>query len=146
MNIRAAVTIGSTETYIVYPWTSISTGWHQLAVCKDSSGLRMYLDGTRVVEDVSLTADIDTNINVISLFNPNTQLINMPIDELRISDAALYTGASYVPETGELSVLGSTISLYHMNEGTGTTMFDSGSGEDMELYGTFDIVADEGWK
>lgn len=55
------------------------------------------------------------------------------IDEMRLSNSLRYTGTSYTIPTTPFTVDANTLALYHMNEGTGTTMGDDDESADGTL-------------
>lgn len=134
-NINGNTTLG----FIVYDDTGgyttaqgttvIQTGtWHHAAATYDGSNLKVYLDG---VQDgsVAFTATIGYNSHSVGIGWPcwsgNCHFLNGKIDEVRISDVVRYTG-TFTPEFEFSTVTLSTIGLWHFNEGSGTSFFDTG--------------------
>ena len=68
------------------------------------------------------------------------------IDELRISNAARYGGATYTVPTAEFADDGSTVAFYHFNEGTGNPDTDNAEGTaslDLDMINFSGVDADK---
>ena len=132
--------------FLVYPVSDIfriqiggtvSTGtttitddtWHHVAVVRNGSSLKLYLNGTEECSLNSSYALADTNI-IIGGFYASATTVNYDlrgyIDELRISNTALYT-SNFTPPTTAFTSDANTLHLYHMDGANGSTTFiDSG--------------------
>jgi hypothetical protein len=110
--------------------------WVHVAVTRDSSGTRrFFVDG--VLRDVQNNTASPANSNGVLTFGRageyNDEYLAGLIDEVRISDVAIYATA-FVPPTAPLSSDSTTEGLWHMDEGSGQVVVDSsGNGRDGTL-------------
>lgn len=109
--------------------------WHHIAVTFDTSTLYLYIDGTRISTKSTTLNTSSSNLYLASDVAPGGYYTGS-LDEVRISDTARWTGVSFTVQTGPYSVDGNTIALYHINEGTGTTLNDETSNYDMTTQNT----------
>ena len=92
--------VGNIATDVLYAYTTISTNiWHHVAIVKDGSYVKIYLNGG-LVDSKSMTVNNNiTNsitIGCNSHNNPNA-FFNGYIDSLRVTKGvALYTGSAYI--------------------------------------------------
>ncbi|MCC6214744.1 MAG: hypothetical protein IT376_07730 [Polyangiaceae bacterium] len=103
--------------------------WHHVAGCREISGsnatLHLYWDGVLVGSETGSATLIGAPTDVV--FGGTTYMsfgLGGAIDEFRISRGLRYA-ANFTPQR-RLAVDASTVVLYHMDEGTGTTLGDSG--------------------
>lgn len=137
----SSVFLGATDTS---SFESLAAGWHHIAYVKDGNGLRLYINGSRVAEDARSVAQPDNDTNDNDLYIIGNQFTfsywTWPVDEIRISDNARYTGASYTVPTANFTTDANTVGLYNCDDGSGTTLTDSsGNGNDITLTGTFSM-------
>jgi hypothetical protein len=100
--------------------------WFHIAITRDSTGTRrFFVNGT--LRNTQTNSPAPTNSNGILTLGRagdfNGEFFKGLIDEVRISNAAIYT-ASFTPVISQLSSSPSTILLYHLNEGIGQTVAD----------------------
>jgi len=112
--------------------------WNHIAITlNDFSDIgRMYLNGTLVATNTSMTLDAGdvaqtqnwlgrSKFSDAPFFDP---YFNGIIDEFRISNVIRYT-TDFTPQTSEFTPDANTVALYHFNEGSGQTSADaSGNG------------------
>jgi len=91
--------VGNIATDVLYAYTAVATNtWHHVAIVKDGSHVKIYLNGI-LVDSKSMTVN-NSNTNKITIGcnshnNPNA-FFNGYIDSLRVTKgAALYTGSAY---------------------------------------------------
>jgi hypothetical protein len=112
------------STYQVKTNSTLAAGvWHHVAGVVDSGVMKLYLDGlvqttTATLPDNNFDAD-DGTLYVGS--NGTDEGYKGAIDELRISNAAVRSGASFAVPTSELNSTGNTVYLFHFNETVGKT-------------------------
>jgi hypothetical protein len=58
------------------------------------------------------------------------------LDEVRLSNIARYTGASFTPPTAPFGTDANTVGLWHLDEGTGQVVDDSSSNNRDGVLGT----------
>lgn len=115
-------------------------GAHYLAMEYDAStgNISLYVDGSSACT-FSITAGAlasTTSPLVFGTPSSATRTFAGIIDEVRISNAALYSGASYTTARHQ-TVQASTVGLWHLDSGQGTTLRDSsGNGFDATVGGT----------
>lgn len=116
--------------------------WHHVAVTRNRTNgdMAVYVDGVReAVQTSGPSGDVHIASNSgSSTWNryiclggekhaldwPQGQWIGY-LDELRISTNLRYTGTSYTVPSGRFTSDANTVALYHMDEGTGTTLIDT---------------------
>lgn len=122
--------------------------WHHVAFVAEGNEERLYVDGLLVSSRTrtgnignSTTSNFQVGATVESIgseFRPSFRGI---VDTLRVSKAALYSGSSFTPPTGDLTSQGAatTLRLYNFNDVVGTcptsTTATDSSGNN--LHGTF---------
>jgi len=104
--------------------------WRHVAVVSDQVELALYIDGT-VVSAVNFTASMAASTVPLTFgARYENSLGNMAdhlsgwIDEIRISDAAIYSQAGFVPEPW-LEVTDNTVGYWGANQGQFTSAFDT---------------------
>ncbi|MBP6396684.1 MAG: LamG domain-containing protein [Saprospiraceae bacterium] len=116
--------------------------WHHIAVVRKASNgnIKLFIDG--VIEDEvtssSATGDISyrnnrptsqPNSDPFLVFGaekhdyPGSLYFSGWLDEVRISDTLRYS-TNFIPPTAPYSADIRTVALYHLNEGSGTTIYD----------------------
>ncbi len=122
----SATLLNLTGTY-----AATATGWHHVAFVVDGAQARLYLDGAQKATK-ALTGGIATSTVALRLgarisdAGALEQFFKGYVDEIRISNAALYAGASFTP-LPKLAVLGSTRVYYKADQLQFDTLFDSSS-------------------
>lgn len=111
--------------------SSLSIGWHHAAAVFDNqSGPNdtgaIYLDGSRIGFGSGLSFSPGIG-NSSSALNIGAYLGVNPfhgwIDEVRLSNVARYSGASYAPPSGAFATDANTRALWHFNEAFNSTGF-----------------------
>jgi hypothetical protein len=89
--------------------------WHHIAYVKDGSAYYVYTDGVLKGSGVANAGSVDySGTYMIGRQKDQVNLeFNGYIDEFRLSNSALYTGASFTPQTAEYTNDSSTIDLLH---------------------------------
>jgi hypothetical protein len=130
--------------------TSADLGvWYHIAVTRDSAGTRrFFVNGILRSTQTSSPAPSDSS-GVLTLGRAGDyagEYFAGLIDEVRISNAALYT-ANFTPPTAPLPSGPNTVALWHLDEGTGQTFADaSGNGRNGTLgSGSGADSADPAW-
>ncbi len=107
--------------------------WHHVAVVADGQERRFYVDGA-LAQTVAGAADpLDASVPLLvgARFDPDVNgvggFFNGTIDELRVSNAALYSGQGFQPEPW-LAVTGQTVAYWGANQNQYSTLFDLGAG------------------
>ena len=107
-------------------------GWRHVVGVLDpgAAQLRIYVDGTLAATQAytSGSANSSTARLFINGAVPGTSATGFgdnTIDEVRVSSSVRYTGTSFTPSPVFVPDT-STVGLWHFNEGTGTTVMDSG--------------------
>jgi hypothetical protein len=143
-NSQRMLSFGIYDGFLGYFWASsgasgnavqttqaISTGsWKHVALCREGNTWNTYYDGTRVdTRTLAVTLHASTEpVYIGSYFGTVNNEINGYIDELRVSDNARYTGASYTVPTEPFQNDANTILLLHMNGTDGSTTFIDDNG------------------
>jgi hypothetical protein len=102
--------------------------WYHIAVSRDSTGTRrFFVDG--VLRSVQSNTTPPSDSNGVLTFGRggdyDGEYFGGLIDEVRISNAAIYT-ADFAPPTAPLSPdPGTTLGLWHLDEGAGQTVWDA---------------------
>jgi hypothetical protein len=87
------------------------------------------LNGSRDADEGTLSGgNTDTNGGTFDIGNNagNDRAFPGFIQEVRLSNSARYTGATYTIPTARFTVDANTIGLWHCDEGAGTSVADSG--------------------
>lgn len=122
---------------VVQTSQAISTGsWKHIALCREGNTWNTYYDGNRVdTRTISGTLFASTEPVLIGKYAGFTNNeIDGYIDEVRVSDTARYTGATYTVPTGPFTNDSNTLLLLHMDGTNGSTTFYDDNG-DRELNG-----------
>ena len=111
--------------------------WYNLAVTYNGSIMKMFLDGN-LIHEKAATGLIASNTFPLTIGGQNGNFwgrnLNGKIDEVRISSIARYD-TNFVPTIHFDNDI-YTRALYHFNEGTGNTLFDSsGNNNNGTIYG-----------
>jgi len=117
-------------TYTTSPdFTIPSGGTHHVAITFNATNqtLTIYVDGQRQVTTTG-------NYNPVTgpggplyfgRFNPGGRYWTGVLDDVRISNVARYSGASFTPPTRSLTTDANTLALWNLDEGSGTTTTDA---------------------
>jgi hypothetical protein len=125
--------------------TTINSGWHHVAGVynRSNSTVSMYLDGERLGNPFNYGLTVyNSNLNLYVGGTDSTSVARPTgrIEELRISAAARYTGATYTAPR-RLTCDAQTRALWHFDEPTGaTTMYDGGDGSGSDCGGIEDTL------
>lgn len=119
--------------------------WHHIAITRGAGGTgNMFVDGVDVgdITNTTLQANTTSTVNI----GKSTTTWKGEIDEVRIVASEVYTGA-FTPSSSELTAIANTQVLYHFNEGTGQTAYDSSSNGYNGTFGASGSVeaADPRW-
>lgn len=151
LSVTAVGGAGGTRTEI--GTTDLRDGnWHHVAVYRAATGglMELFVDGNREGTVTGPTGSIahpnpvenTDGYHVIAKEKLNIGFgFDGDVSEIRVSTNRRYNGATYTVPTAPFSADGSTVGLYHFDEGTGNDLGDS-SGNDQtgELIGTPDPV------
>lgn len=147
---------GSSRTIV--GTTDIRDGeWHHVAITRDRSNgdMAVYVDGAREAYQAGgPSGDVHVAANAASsTYNPficlggEKHALDWPqgqfigsFAEFRLSDVLRYTGTTYTVPTEPFAPGANTVGLWHLNDGSGTTMADS-SGNDND--GSFTVGGDD---
>ena len=101
-------------------------GWHHVAgvFSADTGEMRTYLDGSLYTGPSPFTGTINNSGDILQV---GYNLVG-EIDELRISDAARYTGSTYSVPTSPFTCDEQTRALWHFDELDGATEFHDACG------------------
>ena len=121
------------------PYTSWPSGWTHIAlVVTSSTSAKIFVNGSRVAT-VTLTSDSPGSTQYGGIGGANTSFgasyfLDGRVAGVRISNTARYS-ASFTPDS-TFTADSSTVALYAMNEGTGSSIADSsGNGRDGTVVG-----------
>jgi len=107
-----------------------ATDWHHAAAVHDGQNVRLYVDGAlaasadSVGKMVASTVPLYVGTRYSSSPGKLTGMLNGLMDEIRISNSALYSGDSFQPEPW-LGVLDSTVAYWGADQGQFNTLFDT---------------------
>jgi hypothetical protein len=116
-------------------------GWHHAAASYDGATARLYLDGALLASaPAAAPAVAAVPLYIGAGFDPGSNAVKGFlagfIDEVRISNSALYTAASFVPEPHLVPAAG-TLALWGADQVDFKSLFDiSGNSAHAWLYGT----------
>ena len=106
--------------------------WHHIAFTYDGSAERLYIDGQLQAQRAAsgTVASVASIAHVGAIYRDNQIRPSFLgfLDTFRISNVARYTGASFVPPTGDLSSDANTLILYNFDESPGATTIVDHSG------------------
>ncbi len=139
-NLAVAIHIGGTWAWDISTPITYDQ-WHHVAATFDGSNIKLWMDG-ELKGTYNRPGTISKNSNPIKIGGRSTSTTTCTspfsgnIDEVRLSNTVRYSGSSYqVPET-EFVADANTLALWHINEGTGSTLTDaSASGSNMAIVG-----------
>ena len=132
-SIEVADIYGVQRAQIMNASVQVTAGtWHHLACTHDDAGtLALYIDGIQRASTLHGPVTLrlppaGTTLGVGQNASPLPTGMNFQgmIDEVRISNAVVYTGAPFTPERHP-TVESSTVALFHFDEGSGTTATDA---------------------
>ncbi len=109
--------------------------WAHIAIVRDYVDRRMYLNGNLVAEKDTTHKTEEREYEVAYI----GYSCNMTLDEVRISDVTRYT-EDFTPQT-RYEPDEDTLSLWHMNEGSGDVTYDEVSGVEGDLLGNVSWTA-----
>jgi Concanavalin A-like lectin/glucanases superfamily/Secretion system C-terminal sorting domain len=123
--------------YIDSSFSPTLNQWYNLAITYNGSIMKMFLDGN-LIREKAATSLIASNTFPLTIGGQNGNFwnrnLNGKIDEVRISSVARYE-SNFTPTTHFDNDL-YTRALYHFNEGTGDTVYDSsGNNNNGTIYG-----------
>jgi hypothetical protein len=127
--IRFAVQSGTTPIIASFTTNPHDSTWHHIAGTRKINGsqlvLTLFLDGMFRATAGGMASDVgaQTDLRLGSISYAATDGLGGLIDEVRVSNTALYTTA-FTPEA-RFSKLGSTVLLFHFDETVGTSFADS---------------------
>lgn len=118
-------------------WTSAANTWYHVAVVRNGTSLKMFVDGTQYYTTSSYSNSTDSAANIVigfardyasNLWSTVIFYQSGYIDELRISNSARYT-ANFTAPTSAFTNDANTVLLMHMDGSEGYTTFrdDNGS-------------------
>jgi hypothetical protein len=117
---------------VVYSSNAISANtWHHVAYVWDGvDNHSLYIDGTRgLSHTASDTASANTVLRIGNEFDTtNSRGWDGYIDEVRVSDTARYSGASFTAPTAAFANDANTLLLLHMDGTDGSTTFVDDNG------------------
>jgi hypothetical protein len=107
-------------------------GWHHVTAVfsKDTSQVRLYMDGTAFSDPVSWSA-LNNSTEGLKIGGE----LSAGVDEVRISAVARYTGSTYPTPTSPFTCDAYTRALWHFDEFEGATIFHDSCGADNFLVG-----------
>ncbi len=117
------------NTWVEYTSDSDITtnAWHHIAYTYDLSEqeLKLYIDGALDKTFTNIvTPDNQSNALYFGTRMGRTDWgMDGKLDEIRISDVIRYT-SNFTPKTTKFKVDGNTLALWHLDEGTGTKVYD----------------------
>ncbi len=113
--------------------------WHSAACVKDSTTVRLYLDGKQNgTASAASVGAIDTTGRVKKLGQIGTgtsEHFTGSIDEVRVSNVARYKGGPYTPSREALAIDSNTKALWHLDAASGQIVRDMSSNENNGTLG-----------
>jgi hypothetical protein len=111
------------------PFTFPQNTWSHFALVQSGTTLTIYVNGNAIGSSNAVTIHPSNLGSTTENWLGQSQFggdphFNGQIDEFRISNTARYAG-NFTPQTIEFSVDGSTVALYHFDEGSGQTTADA---------------------
>ncbi len=124
-----------------YPWSPMTNRWYHVAITRSGSAYNLFIDGALVDSDTFATAIPDPGSPLtFGWWEGPSNFLNGKMAEVRISSLVRYS-SNFTPSASSFSSDTSTIGLWHLSEGSGTTATDSGPNH---LNGT--IGGGAGWR
>ena len=103
-------------------WTPVINKWYHIALVRNSSTVKVYVDGVeKATGTISTAMSYSTALYIGQMFN-STQLLNGYLREVRVSDVARYTSA-FTPSQSGFTVDSNTKLYIKGNESNGVTTF-----------------------
>ncbi len=104
--------------------------WSHVASVFDGSELRLYIDGVRRDSGaLTLPSSVIANYPGVLRIGANAATSDHYsdglMDEVRISSSPRYSGESFTPPSAPFAVDGSTVALWHFDEGAGQSAADA---------------------
>ena len=131
-NVRGSSGNGASNFTVTAEQVPVDGKWHHVAAVYDASQLRLYLDGQLVhtSTDTFQPAAADVPLYIGARYDTDAQAVNRffngRLDEVRISNAALYSGESFVPLTW-LPVQANTVAYWGADQNQFSHLFDLGT-------------------
>jgi hypothetical protein len=124
-------------TYPIFSWTPSTDTWYHVALARDSTNLRCFIDGTQIGSTYDISTDSindSTSVLRIAQAAASEGPSNSWYDEMRISNVNRSYTTTFSPPTAEFTSDANTKLLIHCNEaiasgttGSGATFVDSGN-------------------
>lgn len=131
----ARVDYGGTARFISMP-SSLSAGTHDIALVADAGVCSLYVDGIRVATDSGVASASSGLYDYFGIggYGPSSASLDWcnvagwKVDEVRISDFAQYSAATYdPPPTGEYQPIVGTVLLAHLSDASFLTYPEGGA-------------------
>ena len=135
--VQMYINTSSYAGWVLFSGTTLTTNeWSHVATVLSGGKLKAYVNGQEVSEaDVPGTVDSDDDpLRIGTDFNGGDWFVGN-IDEVRISDIARYSGNFTVPKA-DFQPDDNTMLLWHLDEGSGTTVGDASSNDITGTFGT----------
>lgn len=138
---RFAAQIGFTGNLLWSTSQCSTTNWQHVAVVYDGTDLRLYIDGhLEGTKTIGIGPATSMPFTIANMAISPTEAGPFSLDEIRYSSVARYT-TDFIPATEAFVSDSDTIFLYHLNEGTGTNIYDSGpDGKDAIISATYSWI------
>ena len=104
--------------------TTVSNNtWYHIALCRDGSTIRLFINGTAEASS-SISGDIGDSARTFHWLGRNSgYYVNGHMDEVRVSDTARYT-TNFTPTASAFTNDANTLYLLHMDGADGSTDFE----------------------
>ena len=135
--VRMYINTSSYAAWVLFSGTTVPTNtWSHVATVLSGGKLKAYINGTYVGEaDVPGTIDSDDDpLRIGTDFNGGDWFLGR-IDEVRISDIARYSG-NFTSPKADFQADNNTVLLWHLDEGSGTTVGDASANDIAGAFGT----------
>jgi len=129
---------GNVQQFILTSTSNISTEWTHIVIVQNGSGVGLYIDG-RLEDSSNSTWWLDEltswNLRIPAIFFGN--ILDGKIDEFRIYSDYIHQGEISYNRIHREPVETSLYLVYHMDEGSGSTLHDySGNGYSASIVGS----------
>jgi len=123
---------GPQEVTATKTGVNLTGAWHHVAAVYNSTQVLLYLDGALAASAAATGIPVASNVPLYvgAAWNPDANALfryfRGNLDELRISNSAIYSGNSFVPAS-RLAVTASTVAYWGADQEQFTTLFDTGA-------------------
>jgi hypothetical protein len=137
----------STTSFRIYSNSStwnLGQWYHVAAVVHPTQGMMLFIDGVKqnsVSNNTISPLQSTTNSNVGTFGNVNNRYFNGKIDDLRLSNSALYS-VNFTPPCQDIQATSATIAVFNFNDSSNVTIAVDSSGNNNNgiIYGANGVI------